>query len=70
MPNVTTENRAFEMPHLLGPKRVCPLCTGGVFRKGERGLMDVPMRLLGLEPVRCVNCWRRYYARGGVAVGD
>ncbi len=70
MPNVTKENRAFEMPQLLGSKRVCPLCTGGVFRKAEGGLLDGVMRLVGMHPVRCVNCWRRYYARGGVAVGD
>ncbi len=70
MPNVTRENRAFEMPRLLGSKRTCPLCTGGAFRKAERGLMDAPMRLVGMEAVRCVNCWRRYYCRGGVAVGE
>ena len=70
MPNVSKENRAIEMPRLLGARRKCPLCTGGVFRKAERGLMDGPMRLLGMEAVRCVNCWRRYYCRGGVAVGE
>ena len=70
VPNVTKENRAVEMPHLLGSKRTCPLCTGNTFRKAEGGLMDAPMRLLGMQAVRCVNCWRRYYCRGGVAVGD
>ncbi len=70
VPNVTKENRALEMPHLLGAKRTCPLCTGNTFRKAEGGLMDGPMRLLGMQAVRCVNCWRRYYCRGGVAVGE
>lgn len=54
-----------ERPRVLGRRAVCPLCTGGIFRVAERGGADRLFRLVGLSPVRCVNCWRRYYRQGG-----
>lgn len=55
---------------VLARHPVCPLCTGTTFRRAEAGGLDGVLKLLGLLPVRCVNCWRRYYTPGGVAVGE
>jgi hypothetical protein len=47
------------VPRLLF--RVCPLCRSIEFSRAEPGLIDGLLRCFALEPVRCVNCWRRYY---------
>ena len=31
------------------------------FSRAELGLIDGLLRCFALKPVRCVNCWRRYY---------
>jgi len=49
------------LPRLLIFRRVCPLCNSIEFSPAELRLMDGLLRCLGLKPVRCVNCWRRYY---------
>jgi hypothetical protein len=54
-------NWAAYFPKLLWIKRVCPLCSSVKFKTAESYPLDRPLRLLALRPVRCVNCWRRYY---------
>jgi hypothetical protein len=49
------------VPRLLFRRRVCPLCTSIEFSRAELGLMDGLLRCFAMKPVRCVNCWRRYY---------
>jgi hypothetical protein len=49
------------IPRLLFGSRVCPLCTSTEFRSAELGVMDKLLRRFALTPIRCVNCWRRYY---------
>jgi hypothetical protein len=49
------------LPRLLWMHRECPLCSSIEFKIAESQPLD---RLLGLfmfHPIRCVNCWRRYY---------
>ena len=41
--------------------RQCPLCGSNEFQAAELHSLDGLLRLFGLRPVRCVNCWRRYY---------
>jgi hypothetical protein len=41
--------------------RVCPLCSSYEFKEAESSFLDRPLNLFSLRPVRCVNCWRRYY---------
>lgn len=70
MPGRVSEQWLTEMPRVLGQRSVCPMCTGGIFRQAERGGTDRIFRLVGLLPVRCVNCWRRYYRWGGVTTEE
>lgn len=49
-------------PRLLGMKRECPLCSSTEFKSAEPEWLDVFFRQISLRPVRCVNCWRRYYS--------
>jgi hypothetical protein len=49
------------VPRLLFRCRFCPLCRSVEFRRAERGVMDGLLRCFGIKPVRCANCWRRYY---------
>jgi hypothetical protein len=48
-------------PHVLWARRECPLCSSLEFRQAETKFLDRMMSWLSLRPVRCVNCWRRYY---------
>ena len=48
-------------PRILFRRKVCPLCTSIEFSLAELGPMDRLLRYFGLKPVRCVNCFRRYY---------
>jgi hypothetical protein len=60
-------NWTSRVPRLLFRCRVCPLCSSIEFRRDESGPMDGLLRHFALKPVRCVNCWRKYYcfdARG------
>jgi hypothetical protein len=49
------------VPRLLFRCRVCPLCSSIEFRRDKSGPMDGLLRCFALKPVRCVNCWRKYY---------
>lgn len=49
------------IPRLLWIRRVCPLCSSYEFKEAESNAFDGPMSFFALRPVRCVNCWRRYY---------
>jgi hypothetical protein len=51
-----------EIPRLLWPLRKCPLCTSVEFVPAEKHLLDHTLSWIALHPLRCVNCWRRYYA--------
>lgn len=48
-------------PRLLWMRKACPLCSSIQFEAAETGPLDGLLSLLALHPVRCVNCWRRYY---------
>jgi hypothetical protein len=39
----------------------CPLCTSMLFAEAEHRSLDRLFALLAFRPVRCVNCFRRYY---------
>lgn len=49
------------LPRILWMGRSCPRCSSVEFRSAERETLDGLFALLSLRPVRCVNCWRRYY---------
>jgi hypothetical protein len=48
-------------PRLLWINRICPLCGSFEFKTAESGALDVALGIFSLRPVRCGNCWRRYY---------
>jgi hypothetical protein len=48
-------------PRFLFRCKSCPLCSSIEFNSAEFGPMDAIMHLFTLKPVRCVNCFRRYY---------
>jgi hypothetical protein len=39
----------------------CPLCTSILFTEAEHQSLDRLLSLLAFHPVRCANCFRRYY---------
>jgi hypothetical protein len=39
----------------------CPLCTSMLFTEAEHQSSDRLLKLLAFRPVRCANCFRRYY---------
>jgi hypothetical protein len=49
------------LPRVLWTRRQCPLCSSIRFEEAELGSLDGPLGLFMLRPIRCVNCWRRYY---------
>jgi len=51
---------AAHLPHVLW-SRNCPLCSSIRFEAAESSHLDGLLSLLMLRPVRCINCWRRYY---------
>lgn len=59
--NITGPNWPSRLPRLLWMGRTCPLCSSIEFRSAEPELLDRLLVLLALRPIRCVNCWRRYY---------
>lgn len=48
-------------PQFLLLRRSCPLCSSVEFVEAESLLLDGLLGVVGLRPVRCKNCWRRYY---------
>jgi hypothetical protein len=48
------------IPRLLWG-RSCPRCSSIEFQTAQGASMDVPLGVFALTPVRCSNCWRRYY---------
>ncbi len=57
-------------PRLLLRCRVCPLCSSIEFSPAEVGPMDRWLRLFTLKPVRCVNCFRRYYCYAAIRLSS
>jgi hypothetical protein len=57
------------LPQVLR-RRQCPLCSSIRFEAAETSHLDGLLSLLMLRPVRCVNCFRRYYwfAKANTAV--
>ena len=49
------------VPQVLWTRRECPRCSSIEFKDAESHPVDRLMGLIALRPVRCVNCWRRYY---------
>lgn len=48
----------------------CPLCTSVYFNQAEYQSSDRILALFGFRPVRCVNCFRRYYRYAVTEVRD
>jgi hypothetical protein len=42
--------------------RKCPLCTSILFTEAEHQSLDRLLTMLSFHPVRCANCFRRYYS--------
>ena len=49
------------IPRVLWTHRECPLCSSVQFKEAEIIPLDPLLKLFALFPVRCANCWRRYY---------
>jgi hypothetical protein len=49
------------LPQILWNGRQCPLCSSIRFEEAESGPLDGLLGIFMLRPIRCVNCWRRYY---------
>ena len=68
---ITTKSKQLETSHggrwlskflgFLWFGQKCPLCTSMLFAEAEHRSSDRLFALLALHPVRCVNCFRRYY---------
>jgi len=54
------------LPRFLWMRRQCPLCSSVRFQPAESQPLDALFALIGLQPLRCANCWRRYYCFAGV----
>jgi hypothetical protein len=48
-------------PRVLWMRHKCPSCDSVQFKAAELRGEDFLLGLMGLRPVRCVFCWRRYY---------
>jgi hypothetical protein len=48
------------IPQILNSKQ-CPLCSSIEFTEDTPQPLDRLLKVFGFHPVRCVNCWRRYY---------
>jgi hypothetical protein len=59
--SVLEQNWPSFAPRLLFRGKTCPLCSSVEFSAAEFGQMDALLRLFTLKPIRCVNCFRRYY---------
>jgi hypothetical protein len=58
---------ADHLPRVLWTRRQCPLCGSIRFEAAESVHLDGLLVLFMLRPVRCINCWRRYYWFGGTS---
>ena len=58
------------LPRFLWMDRECPRCSSIEFRSAEPGRLDKLFMVLALQPIRCVNCWRRYYSFRGTRASD
>jgi hypothetical protein len=56
-------------PRFLFRCRACPLCTSVEFVAAELGPLDRLLQSFRLTPLRCVNCFRRYYCFAAPRVG-
>jgi hypothetical protein len=59
--NTAALNWPSRIPRVLLIRRKCPLCTSIEFKAAEPISIDILFGMFALYPVRCVNCWRRYY---------
>lgn len=51
------------IPRILWLRRQCPCCMSIEFQTADSYFLDRLLRLVALSPIRCVNCWRRYYCK-------
>jgi hypothetical protein len=51
-----------KVPRLLGMGRPCPRCSSVEFRAAVPEPADRLLAMFFLQPIRCVNCWRKYYS--------
>lgn len=54
------------LPRVLWMRRKCPLCSSVQFEAAVPEPRDKLLAPFRLRPVRCVNCWRRYYSFAGL----
>lgn len=59
--NIAGLNWPNRLPQFLWIRRECPLCSSTEFKMAESHFLDSLLGMFSLRPVRCVNCWRRYY---------
>lgn len=59
--NITRLTDLIRFPRILWGRRNCPLCTSIEFQVADFSSWDRALALFALNPVRCTNCWRRYY---------
>jgi hypothetical protein len=58
---IANRNWPSSIPRILWKRHECPRCSSIEFRAAESHPLDPLLRSFALRPVRCVNCWRRYY---------
>jgi hypothetical protein len=59
--DVTKQRWLGKFSGLLWGAQQCPLCTSILFSEAEHRPLDRLLMLLAFRPVRCANCFRRYY---------
>ena len=58
--SIAGQHRLPRIPQILRGRQ-CPLCSSLEFREDVPQSLDRLLSFFGFRPVRCVNCWRRYY---------
>jgi len=49
------------IPQFFVVRERCPLCLATAFNLSAQHPLKQVLRVFAIRPVRCANCWRRYY---------
>jgi len=49
------------LPRMLVLRELCPVCRATEFQTSMSHPLTSLLALFSIRPVRCMNCWRRYY---------
>jgi hypothetical protein len=49
------------IPQFFVVRERCPLCRATEFNLSAQHPLKQVLRYVAIRPVRCANCWRRYY---------